>query len=68
VRVSAAMLDSAAPSDFENTSEVATDSAAMDRSNARGGVACVAPSQSNECRDCRACWDRNIATVTYHKH
>lgn len=68
VRVSAAMLDSPAPSDFEHSSEVASDDAAMERSRSRGGVACVAPNQGNKCLDCRACWDRNVATVTYHKH
>ena len=68
VRVSAAMLDSAAPSDFAHSSEVATDENAMNASRSRGGVACVASTQNNECRDCRACWDRNVATVTYYKH
>ena len=68
VRVSAAMLDSSAPSDFEHTSEVASNDSAMDQSRSRGGIACVAPNQNNECRDCRACWSRDVATVTYHKH
>jgi hypothetical protein len=68
VRVSAAMLDSAAPSDFAHTSEVATDENAMNASRSRGGVACVAPKQNNECRDCRACWSRDVSTVTYYKH
>ena len=68
VRVSAAMLDSSAPSDFEHSSEVATDDVAMENAKSRGAFACLAPSQYNECRNCRACWDRNIATVTYHKH
>lgn len=30
--------------------------------------ACVAPHQEGHCRDCRACWDRNVETVAYHKH
>jgi hypothetical protein len=68
VRVSAAMLDSSAPSDFEHTSEVASNDSAIDQSRSRGGVVCVAPNQNNECRDCRACWSRDVATVTYHKH
>jgi hypothetical protein len=68
VRVSAAMLDSSAPNDFEHSSEVASNDSAMENARSRGSFACLAPSQSNECRDCRACWDRNVATVTYHKH
>jgi len=31
-------------------------------------VACVAPDQDNECRDCRACWDPSVKNVTYWKH
>ena len=29
---------------------------------------CPAPDQGNECRDCRACWDRNIKNICYGKH
>ena len=29
---------------------------------------CPAPQQNNECRDCRACWDRNTKNVQYGKH
>lgn len=68
VRISAAMVNSAAPSDFPNTSEVATDDAAMRESVGRGAVACVAPTQGNACLDCRACWDRTVGTITYWKH
>lgn len=68
VRVSAAMLDSAAPSDFAHSSEVATDESAMNASRSRGGVACVASTQGNQCLDCRACWDSSVPTVTYYKH
>ena len=31
-------------------------------------VACVAPDQDNECKDCRACWDPSVKNVTYWKH
>jgi len=31
-------------------------------------VACVAPDQGNECKDCRACWDPSVKNVTYWKH
>ena len=29
---------------------------------------CPAPNQGNQCRSCRACWDRKVANVTYPKH
>jgi len=27
---------------------------------------CPAPKQNNQCRNCRACWDRSVKIVTYH--
>ena len=32
------------------------------------GKTCPAQAQGNQCRDCRACWDRTISNVTYPKH
>jgi len=29
---------------------------------------CPAPQQGNKCGDCRACWDKSVATVTYSLH
>ncbi len=29
---------------------------------------CPAQSQGNQCKDCRACWDRKVSNVTYPKH
>ena len=29
---------------------------------------CPAQDQGNKCMDCRACWDRKVANVTYQKH
>jgi hypothetical protein len=29
---------------------------------------CPAAEQENKCKDCRACWDRNIPNVAYGKH
>ena len=31
-------------------------------------VNCPALHQSNSCRDCRACWDKNVLTVNYQLH
>ena len=29
---------------------------------------CPAQDQGNQCKDCRACWDRSVSNVTYPKH
>ena len=29
---------------------------------------CPAPTQGNNCGDCRACWDPNVFNVSYHAH
>lgn len=68
VRVSAAMVNGSAPEDFPVTSEVVGDDAARDAAMARGVNVCPAPTQGNECRDCRACWNGSIKTVAYWKH
>lgn len=61
IRASAAMVDGNPPSRFENTSTV-------HKLNAPIGHACPAQSQGNQCGACRACWDKNVANVSYHKH
>lgn len=33
-----------------------------------GGNQCPAPTQGNECGNCRACWDGDVSRVNYHKH
>lgn len=58
VRVSGAMIDGEAPN-FEHTSTVTTDSAA---------ATCRAFENKNKCGDCRACWNKSIANVSYLKH
>lgn len=60
VRVSAAMIDGKAP-DFANTSTVHD-------ANAPQGFECRAPYQENQCKECRACWDKSVANVSYRKH
>ena len=57
IRFSAPMVDQRAPLSWSNSSEVVT-----------SGATCPAPKQNNECRDCRACWDPKIKTVSYGKH
>ena len=29
---------------------------------------CPAPKQGNKCKNCRACWDRSVPSVSYGKH
>lgn len=36
--------------------------------DAKAGHACPAPTQGNACGDCRACWDRKVPNVDYHRH
>tara|TARA_R100001082_G_scaffold95319_1_gene62458 strand:- start:45 stop:659 length:615 start_codon:yes stop_codon:yes gene_type:complete len=31
-------------------------------------ASCPAPKQNNECRDCRACWDKNVPCISYGQH
>jgi hypothetical protein len=61
VRVSAHMVDVAPPRGFANTSTV-------HKANEPQGYRCPAPKQGNECKDCRACWDRDVYNVSYHAH
>lgn len=64
VRLSAYMIDKAGPNLLAQhmgltTSEVATNPAQ---------ASCPAPKQGNACRDCRACWSKDVQVVTYLKH
>ena len=57
VRFSAPMVDQEAPSSWPHTSTVVT-----------SGRTCPAPTQDNECKDCRACWDPTVKNVAYGQH
>ena len=57
VRFSAPMVDQEAPSSWPHTSTVVTT-----------GRTCPAPTQDNECKDCRACWDPTVKNVAYGQH
>ena len=57
VRFSAPMVDQKAPSSWPHTSTVVT-----------SGRTCPAPTQDNECKDCRACWDPSVKNVAYGQH
>ena len=60
VRVSAPMIDGK-PLKFRWTSTVHHKEKAI-------GHDCPSRFQENKCMDCRACWDRKVKNVSYHKH
>ena len=57
IRLSATKVDGPAPGSWHLTSTVVT-----------AGRTCPAPDQGNECKSCRACWDKNIKNIAYGKH
>ena len=61
VRVSAPMIDGKPLKHFNWTSTVHHKQKAI-------GHDCPSRFQENKCMDCRACWDRNIKNISYHKH
>ena len=57
IRLSAPMIDQAAPDSWPHTSTVVT-----------SGRTCPAPDQGNQCKDCRACWDKDVKNIAYGEH
>ena len=57
IRFSAPMVDQAAPASWPNTSTVVT-----------ANATCPAPSQDNQCKDCRNCWNSEIKNISYGQH
>ena len=57
IRFSAPMVNQEAPTSWANTSTVVT-----------AGATCPAPKQNNECKDCRACWNKDVKNIAYGKH
>lgn len=63
VRLSTLMVDFNPPTALANRLGVYTSGVSTtDQYN------CVASKQDNECRDCRACWDKNVPNIVYKKH
>ena len=58
LRFSMPMVDQPASGSWRNTSTVVSGE----------GRTCPAPDQNNECKDCRACWDKSVPNVAYGKH
>jgi len=57
IRFSMPMIDQAAAGGWANTSTVVS-----------AGATCPAPKQNNECKDCRACWNKDVKNIAYGKH
>jgi hypothetical protein len=71
VRVSATMVDGPATKAWPTTSGVHTRERHVSPLNDETPNTthyCPAPKQGNQCGSCRACWDKNIPHVSYHKH
>jgi hypothetical protein len=63
VRLSAFMVDGPAPEALAKRLKVVV-SGVSDQSS----YTCPASNQDNECRDCRACWNKETFCVSYRKH
>ena len=61
VRVSAPMVDGEPLKSFDYTSTVNHKTKPI-------GHDCPSRFQDNKCMDCRACWNKDIKNVSYHKH
>jgi len=80
IRLSATMIDGAAPTAWPQTSTVHSDNLTLRASTwtaivardaepaAPVGHVCPAPQQGNKCGECRACWSADVANVSYHVH
>lgn len=63
VRVSSPMVNDKPLKGHRNTSTVHT------KGNEQGkGHICPAPTQGNNCGDCRACWSGDVTNVSYKRH
>ena len=62
IRLSAYMLNGKAPESLAKQIGVAV-SGVSD-----SAFTCPASSQDNQCKDCRACWDRDVFNVSYKQH
>lgn len=62
VRLSAAMIDAPPP---VVPAGALTSTVYRDKAH---GFACPARKQGNQCRSCRACWDRSVPSIAYPLH
>ena len=57
IRISSHMIDQGPVKHWPWTSTVVT-----------SGKTCPAAEQGNQCKNCRACWDRSVKNIAYPKH
>lgn len=62
IRISATMVDGDATQAWPTTSRVHS------VKPAKGARRCGAPDRDGICGPCRACWNPNVPTISYHKH
>jgi hypothetical protein len=62
IRISATMIGDKPITGHEHTSTVHR------KGEQVYGHECLAPQQDNECKDCRACWSKDVTNVSYKKH
>ena len=67
IRMSSHMIDQGPVTFWPWTSTVQSPGA-MRSSHVQDSRQCPAQGQGNQCRSCRACWDRSVSNVTYPKH
>jgi len=67
IRLSAMFTDKpvVVPASLKNVAGIAVSNV---HSKTAIGTACNAPKQNGECRECRACWSRKVAAVSYSIH
>jgi len=63
IRLSAMSFDKRAPEGFARKRGLTVSGA-----SATGSHTCPAPTQGNECGDCRACWDVDTFSISYKQH
>ena len=65
IRFSVPMVDQEPNKSWPNVSTVITSDKPWFGKTSK---ACPAPSQNNECKDCRACWSKDLQNISYWKH
>ena len=65
IRFSVPKVDQAPIKSWPNVSTVITEDKPW---FGLSSMACPAPTQNNECKDCRSCWNKDIHNISYWKH
>lgn len=68
VRLSAYMVDSEKASSVTGNKSLVFSREKFEGEKTLGVFYCQAPKQEGECRECRACWNKEVETIAYKKH